>query len=233
MTAAADNSEITLARIEALVRETRQAVLEGIEQALVRQVDPVLDRARQAVLLSTETILRQQTEPLLERTREMLMQTIDEIVKRHAAPLVGQMRQALRETLEEVVKSQMEPMLQRARQSVQESAQMAGQVADVMVNRLRTTVAQPAGEMLREQVPQYAQWAGRRTVDYVVAATLFCLAAIFLLVGGVEALQEMGLPRFATYILGGLAALGGGLVFLRVLSRVWPRPSPTDEGKSA
>jgi hypothetical protein len=239
--------DAALARIEALVQQSRQTILEGVEQLLLREVDPLLGPTRQMLLERTEAILRQQAEPMLgrirqllletlaemahrqleplvDRTRQMIMLVVEDTIQRHASPLVGQLRTALQQMLEEVVPRQMEPLLERARAGMQESAQLATQVTDAMVGRLKVTVAEPAAEMVREQVPVYAHAAGRRLLDYVLAATLFSLTAIFLLIGVVLGLQQAGLPPFATYILGGLAALGGGLLFLRLSSRPWTKP---------
>jgi len=222
MTTPLDLSDADFSRLETLVRETRQHVLDGLEQMLLRQADPLLERTRHMVLKTTETVLREQTEPLVARLREVVLQTTEEIVQRHAGPLVAQLRTALQQMLEEVVQRQMEPMLQRAKQSMQESTQLAAQFADALAQRLKVTLAQPAAEVLRQQVPGYAHWAGRRTLDYVLSATLFCLAAVFLLVGGVLGLKEAGVPDFASYLAGSLVAFVGGWVFLRLFSHALP-----------
>jgi hypothetical protein len=191
-------------QLEALVRETRQQLLEGMER----------------LLLSTASrVLHEETDLLIVRTREMLAQVVDDLVQRHAAPLVAQLRLALRQTLEEVVRGQMEPLLERARQSMQDSAQFAAVFADAVVARLKVTLAGPAGDFLRDELPRYAHWAGRRSLDYALAAILFCLAAVFLLIGTVLGLQAAGVEPFATYLVSGMVALGGGLVFLRLSSR--------------
>jgi hypothetical protein len=148
----------------------------------------------------------------------MLLELAAQIVERHATPLVNQLHAALHKALEQVVREQLGPMLERARQSLQESTQLAGQFADAVVGRLKVTVAEPTREVLREQVPEYAHWAGRRAMDYVLAAGLFCLAAVFLLVGGILGLQAVGVPPFATYLIGGLTALGSGLIVMRLFS---------------
>jgi hypothetical protein len=189
--------------LEVLLRQTRAQLLEGFEQAVMRQVDPVL-----------------------ERTKTMLLSSTEEIIRQHAAPLVGQLRSALQECLEEVVKHQMAPLMERAQQGMQETLHFAPQFADVVVGRLKVTVAEPSMQMMREEMPRHAQWLGRRLLDCVLAATLFCLAAVFLLVGGVLGLEETGLKPFAAYGIGGLAALIGGLVFLRLLTQ---QPSPADK----
>jgi hypothetical protein len=243
----------TLARIEALVRESRQAVLDGVEQILARQAEPLLERTRAALLASTEAVLREQTEPLLARIRELLLQTADElnrrhvepavgrtremmlalveeVVKRHATPLIGEFRAALQRTVEELVQSQMDPILAKARQSVRESAQLATEFADVIVGRLRVTVAEPTGELLRRKLPGYAHWAGRRALDYVLAGTLFALAAVFLSLGSVFGLQHAGMAPFATYLVVGSVALVAGLVFLLLSVKALPfaRVGPAD-----
>jgi hypothetical protein len=255
MTLPPDTSDASLDRIEVLVDQTRQKVLQDLEQILLRQLDPIQEGIRRALLTSTETILHQQIEPILQQTRTQLAQSLEElarrqvepvlarthemilklaaeIVERHATPLVNQVRVALQNALEQVVQQQMGPMLERARHSLQESTQLAGQFADAVVSRLKVTVGEPTKEVLREQVPEYAHWAGRRAMDYVLAAGLFCLAAVFLLVGGVLGLQAVGVPPFATYLIGGLAALGGGLMVMRLFSPGPPLQAKKDDGPS-
>jgi hypothetical protein len=245
----ADTSADAQARLETLVQQTRDKLLDGVEQLIMRQMDPVLERTQKMLLGSTEAIVREQAEPLLARLRQVLLEAlseaaqrqleplaqrihqttlrvVEEVIQKHAAPLVAQVRVALQESMEEVVKRQMAPMLDRARQSMQESVGITAQLADVIVARLKVTVAEPGAQMFREEVPRYAQWLGRRTLDYVLAATLFCLAAVFLLIGSVFGLEEVGLKPFVSYIVGGLAAVAGGLVFLRVFTSALPPQPP-------
>jgi hypothetical protein len=57
------------------------------------------------------------------------------------------------------------------------------------------------------------------------------VAAVFLLVGAVQGLQLAGLPSFLTHVLCGLAALGVGLVLLRLYART-QEPGPGREETS-
>ncbi|HYV35419.1 MAG TPA: hypothetical protein VE988_06930 [Gemmataceae bacterium] len=235
-------SDSAMARVETLVCQTRQAILEGVEQIMLRQAEPILERTRVMLLASTDTVLREQAEPLLVRIRELLLETleemahrqvepliergrqmmlnvVEEIMQRHAAPLVGQVRSALQQSLEEVVQKQMEPMLEKARASFQETAQLAAQFTDGIVSRLKVTVGTPATEMLQERMPGYAYRAQRRVLFYVVASTLFVLAAVLLLVAGVFGMQAAGVSPYITYAVGGLVALTGGWVLLWLSGR--------------
>jgi hypothetical protein len=245
MNASADLSEANVSGLEVLLRQTREGFLEGLEQIVLRQVDPVLERTKQMMLSSTEAMVREQADPLLRKLREVLLEALseaatrqlepvahriheltlrvtEEVIQQHAAPLVAQLRSAFQESVDEVVKRQMQPMLERAREGVQESLNVATQLADVVVARLKVTVAEPAMQMVRAELPQQARWAGRRTIECVLAATLFCLAAIFLLIGGVMGLEEAGLKPFAAYSIGGAIALTAGLVFLRLFVKALP-----------
>jgi hypothetical protein len=238
----ADTSDAGLARLDGVLQETRAKFLDGLEQIVLRQVDPLLERTRAMLLGSSQAVVRDQAEPLLARLRQVLLEALseaaqrqlepllervhdlslrvtEEVVQKHAAPLVAQMRTALQEGLEAVVQRQVVPMMDRARLGVQEGLGGATQLADAVVARLKVTVAEPAVQMLRDEVPQHMQWAGRRTLECILAATLFSLAAVFLLIGLVQGLEELGLRPFATYVIGGLVALGGGLVFARIFPR--------------
>jgi hypothetical protein len=250
MNGSPDTPQATYSGLDVLLRQTREGFLDGLEQIMLRQVDPVLERTKQMMLSSTEALVREQAEPLLAKLRQVLLEALseaaqrqlepvvirihdlalhvtEEIIQKHAAPLVAQMRTAFQESVDEVVKRQMRPILDRARECMHESVNIATQLVDVIVARLQLTVAQPTAQMVRAELPQYARWAGRRTLDVALAATLCCLAAIFLLIGGVLGLEEVGLRPFASYTIGGVAALVSGLVFLRLFNKAVPdEPTP-------
>jgi hypothetical protein len=221
MDASANGSESTPS-LEKLLRETREGLLIGVEQIVQRQLDPLLQRIGQVLQEALSATAHHQLEPLVGRLRQTTLDLTEEILHKHAAPLLGQLRAALEGCLDEVFQRRMEPLLEHARQSMQESAKTATQLVDTIVARLRVTVAEPTAERLAVTLPRYARWARRRMVNGVLATTLFCLAAIFLLVGGVLGLQEAGLKPYATYGIGGLTALVGGVVSLRLFMKPLP-----------
>lgn len=238
-------SEASWQRIEAILRDARVQLISGAEALFLKQLDATLLRSRDTLFQGADAALREQTatlvaafrqmltdairelrtqdlEPLLAESGAMLARVSDEIIRTHAAPLFTQMSASLRQALEEGLQRQMQPVLAQAREHMKESADLAAQFADATVRRLQVTVGQPAGQFVRRELPGYAHWTGRRLLDYGLATTFLCLAAIFLMVGGVLALQHAGVPNFATFLIGGLVALGGGLVFLRVFQRNLP-----------
>jgi hypothetical protein len=119
----------------------------------------------------------------------------------------------------------------RARQGAREGAEFVRGHADLLVGKVRQEVAEPVVRALRDQAPRYARWVGGQMIHYALAATLFCLAAVFLLVGAVQGLEQVGLPPYLTWILGGAGALGVGLVVLRLSAGARAGPSEPGAGQ--
>jgi hypothetical protein len=223
-----------LQRIEELVQRAQRSLLEGVEGVLQRQVTPLLAEARRtlldaaaevlarnadllvarlktALLETAEELRTRQTQPLLEFLKQTVLIVVEEVGHRHATPLLARVKGVLSEAVGEALRRQLEPLADLAREMTGASALVREQLAGLV----RETVTEPVARVLQVDVPGYARWAGSRVIDYSLVATLFCLAAVFLLVGTVQGLQHTGLPPYLTYLLGGLVALGVGLVFLR------------------
>jgi hypothetical protein len=242
-----DVPDDSMRRVEELVQRTQRSVLEGMEGILQRQTAPLLEQVRRTLLETTDEVLNRHAEPLasrlsaalrevveelqarqlgplLERLKQVALAAVDEVGQKHAGPLLTRLKETLRDAVGDLLRRQMDPLFEGARQGMRDSADSVREYADLLVGKVREAVAEPIAQVLRVQVPEYARHAGVRLIDYVLAAVLFSLAAVFLLMGVVQGLQQAGLPTYLTYILGGLAALGTGLVFLRLYTR--PRNGP-------
>jgi hypothetical protein len=223
--------------IEELVQRTQRSVLDGMEGILARQVAALLEHTRrsaqateevlskhaellmgrlQAALRETAEELRQrQLESMLQRLKETALAALEEARQKHVGSLLAQVQAVL----SEVLGWQVDQIADRVRQELREGSAAFRESADQLVGKMRESVAEPVVRALREQIPEYARRAGGRVLDFALAGTLFCLAAVLLPVGAVQGLQEAGLPAYLTDILGGLGALGIGLVFLRLYRR--------------
>jgi hypothetical protein len=244
--AAREEADRGLRRIEELVQRTQRSVLEGVEGVLGRQLAALLEHTRrsaqatedalgkhadllvarlQAALREAVEELRQrQLEAVLERLKETALAMLEEARQKHVGPLLAQ----LQEVVGELLRRQLDQVADRARQELRDGGAYFKEHADLLVGKMREAVTEPVARALSVQAPEYARRAGGRVLDYALAGTLFCVEAVLLPVGVVQGLQEAGLPAYLSDILGGLGALGIGLVFLRLSRR--PEPEP---GKAA
>jgi hypothetical protein len=232
----------TMRRVEELVQRTQRSVLEGMEGMLQRQMTPLLEQVRRALLETTgealsrhaeplaarlrgalrdavEELSARQLGPLLERLKQAVLAAVEEAGRKHAGPLLTRLKETLGEAAGDLVRRQLDLLLAGARRGMPDGADHVREYADLLVGKVRDAVAEPIAQVMRVHVPGYVRRAGGRLIDYALAATLLCVAAVFLLVGAVQGLQQAGLPTYLTYLLGGLAALGAGLVFLRLYTR--------------
>jgi hypothetical protein len=181
-------------RLERLVESTQRAVLEGVEGVLQRQMVPFLDHSRQAILA-----------------------TIDEAVKIHGDSLRARLKRLALDTAEELLQQRLEPLLERTRHLLVqglENAAVVQKYTDRLTSALKQVTREAIGEVFQVQLPAYSGRVGRRVLDYVVAGTLFCVTAVFLLMALVLGLREAGLPPYATYLVGGGAAGAAGVALL-------------------
>jgi hypothetical protein len=238
-------------RIEEIVQRTQRSVLEGFEGILARQVAALVEHTRRsaqateevlskhadllmarlkAALRETAEELRQrQLESVLQRLKETALAALEEARQKHVSPLLAQVQEVLGEAL----RRQVDQVADRVRQELRDGSASFKDYTDQLVVKMRETVAEPMARALRVQVPEYARRAGGRVLDYALAATLFCVAAVLLPVGAVQGLQQTGLPAYLTYILGGLGALGIGLVFLRLYARPQQNTASAAGGSAA
>jgi hypothetical protein len=193
-------------RIEALVQRTQQAVLAAVEEMLKRQLAPALDYARQAILSAAAEMVQKEAEPLLLRVKGLTLETVEELIQRQIEPFLARTRQLVLEGLE--------------------NATVVQKYTDAITNGLKTFMAETVAEVFRVHIPAYTRRAGHRVMDYAVAGTLYCLAVILLLLGGIFGLQQLGLPRYSTYLIGGAVAGGAAFLLLRFRARA---PARGDE----
>jgi hypothetical protein len=204
---ASDLAEDKPRRIDDLVQRTQQAVLQGVEEMLKRQMEPFLDHTRQMILASIDEVMRKHTDPLLDRLRGVTLSTVDELLKGHIEPFLERVRQMVLEGLENAVFMQ--------------------KYVDRLVAGLKKITAEVVLEVVRVYLPDYSRRVGRRVVEYAVAGTLSCLAIIFLLMGGILGLEAVDLPPYAAFLAGGAAA--GVIAFVlfqmraNAFAKTWPR----------
>lgn len=165
--------------------------------------------------------LRQEMEPFLQRVKQVTLEVIDEVGRRHGDTLLVQLRQIVVETVGVMLKAEATTLLDRLKPAMIEGSDAVRQNTEGLLADLKSFITQTVAETFRVHVPEYSCWAGQRIIDYVLAGTLFGLAAILLCIGGIYGLQHLGLPPFATYLTGGLSALSAGWLFLKFRSRKW------------
>jgi hypothetical protein len=226
-----------LRRIEELVQRTQRSVLESMEGLLARQVAALVEHTRRSAQ-ATEEVLGKHTDLLTARLQAALHETLEDIRQRQLESVLGQLKGAAlgileearqkhvgplvaqaQEVMSELLRRQVEQIAERARLEVRDSSDFFQEHAELFADKLRAAVAEPVERALRVHVPEYARRAGDRVLDYALAATLFCLAAVLLSVGVVQGLQHFGLPAYLSELLGGLGALGAGVLFLRLSRR--------------
>jgi hypothetical protein len=176
---------------------------------------------RAAAVQDIEQAFQRQMEPLLQRLKLVTLDVIDEVGRKHGGPLLAQVRQAAAETTAVLLRAELAALVERVTPAVREGSAAVRRDADQLLGELKHFINQTVVEAFQVHVPEYSRWAGQRVLDYFLAGTLFCLAAVLLCVGGILALQWAGLPPFAAYLLGGGAALAAGVVLLNLRSQHW------------
>lgn len=165
--------------------------------------------------------LRQEMEPFLQRVKQVTLEVIDEVGKRHGDSLLIQLRQIVVDTVGVMLKAEATTLLDRLKPALIEGSDAVRQNTEGLLADLKKFVSKTIAETFHQHVPEYSRWAGQRIIDYVLAGTLFGLAAIMLCIGAIFGLQQLGLPPFATYLTGGIGALTAGWLFLKFRSRKW------------
>ncbi|HYT90703.1 MAG TPA: hypothetical protein VEL76_18490 [Gemmataceae bacterium] len=244
---APEASDATLQRVEEVAQRVQRSLLAGIEGVLLRQLPTVLEHTRSTLLETIEGALSRQANLLTAQLKSTLLDTVEELEKRRLEPflerlkqtlftglaefweknaplLLTRLRESLDEALREGLKRQVDAVVAGVREGVREGAEFAHTQGTLLLAQVREALTEPVARAAREDFPEYARWLGGRVIDYTRAATVFCVAAIFLMVGGVQGLQQAGMPPYLTYFLGGLAGMAAGLIFLRL-------PTWTRKGK--
>ena len=167
--------------------------------------------------------------PFLQQVKQMALEVIEEIGQKHGTPALAQLRQTLVETVGAVLKREEGSLLAQLKPAMVEGGDAVRQKTDSLLGDLKQFITTTVVEVFRVHVPEYSRWAGQRVLDHILAATLFCLAAVLVCVGGILGLERAGLPQYAVYLIGGSVALVAGLAFLKLRSRRWERTGPADD----
>jgi hypothetical protein len=169
-----------------------------------------------AVIEAVEQALQRQTESLLQRAKELALEAVDEVGRKHGSPLLAELRQALAESTAALFRAEMAALADRLRPALYEGGNAVRRDADRLVGELKGSLAEAVTDVFRVQVPGYAQRAGRRVLDYLLASTLLSTGAVLACVGGVLGLEQAGLPEYAAYLSGGGVALAAGAAVLKL-----------------
>jgi hypothetical protein len=86
---------------------------------------------------------------------------------------------------------------------------------EALAERTKRFFVDVLAEWIKLPIAEVGAWMRRRVTLYVVGLLLLCVAVVFLLVGGVQGLQALKVPPWATYL--GVGALAGvaGLVVMK------------------
>lgn len=180
-------------------------------------LEEVVQRTQSAVVEGVEAVIQRQMVPFLEHSRKTILATVEEAVQKHGDSLTARLKGLALDTAEELLKQQIEPLLERARRMLVQgldNAALVQKYTDHLAGVFKQLTREAVVEVFQVQLPSYSARVGRRVVDYVVAGTLLCLAAVLLVLGLVLGLAELGVPAYATYLLGGV--LAGGMAFVLI-----------------
>jgi hypothetical protein len=97
-------------------------------------------------------------------------------------------------------------------------------IVDDLLSRTRHFLKGVIADYLKRSIEEFLGWMMGRVARYVLAASLFIMAAAFLLVGGGEGLIIAGLPPYLAHLLIGAVSLLAGLVTLKCCERPAGRP---------
>ncbi len=183
--------------------------------------DEMNPSTQMAALNDLEQAFQRQMEPFLKRVKQMTLEIVDEVGRKHGNPFLMQMRETLVETVGGMLKTEVAARLDKLRPAVLEGNDAVRKTADNMLNDLKQFITKTVVDVFQVHVPAYSSRAGRRMIDYFLAGTLLCLAAVLLFVGGILALEDAGLPRYLAFLIGGAGAMGVGMAYLRVRARKW------------
>jgi hypothetical protein len=173
-----------------------------------------------ATIGEIEQAWQRQMEPLLLQVKQVALEVIDDVGRKHGNPLLGQVRQTLVETVGVLLKAELPALLEQLKPAVREGGEAVRHNADSLIADLKQFITTTVVEVFRVHVPEYSRWVGRRMIDYIVATTLFCLAAVLGCVGLILGLERAGLPAYATYLIGGGVAAAAAIALLKLRPRL-------------
>jgi hypothetical protein len=175
-------------------------------------VRSVVDDVRQA--------LHATIAPFLEQAKQTALTAIDETIKKYSSGFLADTQQTLRAAVDEIVQTQVKSIAAQFAPTGDETRRMAKE----LLQELEAFIDKTVRELFETRLPKYSRRAGRSMIDYAVSGILFVLAAVLLCAGGVVGLQQVGVPPYLTFLIGGVVALGLGYVVLTL--RVRPETEP-------
>jgi hypothetical protein len=182
---------------------------------------PALDDLEQA--------FQRQMEPFLQRVKQMTLEIVDEVGQKHGNPLFVQVRGILLETVGGILKTEVAARLDKLRPAIADGSDTIRKSADNLLADMKQFITKTVVDVFQVHVPNYSSRAGRRMIDYFLAGTLLCLAAVLLFVGGILGLKHFGVDDYLAYLIGGAGALSVGMIYLKVRARKW-RSQGQDSG---
>jgi len=182
---------------------------------------PALDDLEQA--------FQRQMEPFLQRVKQMTLEIVDEVGQKHGNPLFVQVRGILLETVGGILKTEVAARLDKLRPAIADGSDTIRKSADNLLADMKQFITKTVVDVFQVHVPNYSSRAGRRMIDYFLAGTLLCLAAVLLFVGGILGLKHFGVDDYLAYLIGGAGALSVGMIYLKVRARKW-RTQGQDSG---
>jgi hypothetical protein len=190
-----------------------------------------LNPAPLTVVDDLEQAFQRQMEPFLERVKQMTLEIVDEVSQKHGTSFLVQVRQTLVETVGVMLKTEVAARLDKLRPAVLEGSDALRKTGDHLLADWKQFITKTVTDVFQEHVPKYSSRAGRRMIDYFLAGTLLCLAAVFLCVGAIKALEHFELPAYLAYLIGGGGALAVGMVYLNVRARKWRKQTAKSESE--
>ena len=179
---------------------------------------PALDDLEQA--------FQRQMEPFLQRVKQMTLEIVDEVGQKHGNPLFVQVRGILLETVGGILKTEVAAQLDKLRPAIADGSDTIRKSADNLLADMKQFITKTVVDVFQVHVPNYSSRAGRRMIDYFLAGTLLCLAAVLLFVGGILGLKHFGVDDYLAYLIGGAGALTVGMIYLKVRARKWRNQEP-------
>ena len=179
---------------------------------------PALDDLEQA--------FQRQMEPFLQRVKQMTLEIVDEVGQKHGNPLFVQVRGILLETVGGILKTEVAARLDKLRPAIADGSDTIRKSADNLLADMKQFITKTVVDVFQVHVPNYSSRAGRRMIDYFLAGTLLCLAAVLLFVGGILGLKHFGVDDYLAYLIGGAGALSVGMIYLKVRARKWRNQEP-------
>ena len=163
--------------------------------------------------------------PLIERAKQAIRDAVEDAVREYGGSLVAEARQKLKAAVSGLVGVQVEKLVQQ----LAPGGDTVKRATEGWIRDLREFANTTLADLFERRVPEYSRWAGQRVLDYALVSVLFTIAVVLLFAGGILGLRELGVPLYATFLIGGVVALAFGFWLLRMR----PRPEPPRSDRPA